>query len=169
MALKKSERNLLVVLGLVAAVFLINQFVCSNGEKKQKVDQAETEKKPKSRVANIASKVLQSEKDVEASEDIIAKRHFETWGRDPFKTPYREIVALAEKNREKGKEEDPKEKYILKGLMHGAKGKNFVLINEEVIAEGEEVDGLRILKIDENNVLCRYGEETFTLEWKEEQ
>ena len=169
MALKKSERNLLIVLGLIAGVFLINKFVCSSGEEKQQTDQAKTKSTQKSRVADIASKVFQAEKSVDAGAVIIPKKHFETWGRDPFKPPYWEIAAMAQKNSEKEEKEDPNEKFTLKGLMHGAKGKNYVLINEIIVAEGEEVDGLRVVQIEKNHVLCRYGEETFTLEWKEEK
>ena len=47
------------------------------------------------------------------------------------------------------------------------KGKAYVLIDDAVLSEGEEKDGLRVERIREKEVLCSKGGRTFTLYWRE--
>jgi type II secretory pathway component PulC len=81
-----------------------------------------------------------------------------SWGRDPFTIvkpppPPKKIPPL-------------KVDVVLKGIFWEA-GKAYVLIDDYVLAEGEEGGGIKVEKIEGKNVICRKGGRQFTLHWRE--
>lgn len=152
MALKKSEKRLLILLGIVAIVFIVDRFLLSPGSD----EPAESE----STVTRIqAASTLLSGGSAESTATSRPRTQFSTWGRDPFSATRRIGIASSEAG-------GASVKHRLKGLFW-KEGKAFALIDDLVIGEGEEDNGLRVDKIEGNEVRCRQGSRTFTLHWRE--
>jgi hypothetical protein len=153
MALKKNEKTLLAVLGGVVAVYLIWTFIGSGGKKGV---QPPT---PQNVVASIHGTLKEAANTagITQPEEQVPKMQFDTWGRDPFRDYYA-------KNPE---EEEEENKLQVKGFIQRG-SQTYVLINDLVLTEGEEKEGLFIERIDSNQVFCKKGGKWFTLTWKEE-
>ena len=150
MALKKSEKRLLGILGVAVIVFLLDQFVFSSGKKTSTTVQAKTNR-PKPAVAATRSLPGGSDK------------HFETWGRDPFS-----VGTISPGSRPTYDLKAPSEVKApeLKG-MFWKDGKSVVMINDVILGEGEEQAGLKIHSIKGLEVLCSQGSRMYTLHWRE--
>ena len=159
MALKKSEKRMLGLLGIVVIVFLINQFVLGSGDKKPEADAGSSV----SKIVNNDLSNLGTSGNSSPSNSNTQKKYFESWGRDPFSTA---TSSSAVQVSSKPSRKDKKPKPILKGIIR-KKGKAYVLINGLILGEGEERGGLKIEKIDGMEVLCSQGSQTYTLHWRE--
>jgi len=160
LALKKSEKILLIVMGAVVIIFILTRFT-GKSDKKSPRKQPSTVNRVTSNIENIASKVVGTQQQKSISP---LKKQYDSWDRDPFQP----IVTVRKQRQiESLKLEDISKKYSLKGFFHSEGEKSYVMINDEILAEGEEKDGLRIEDIQENRVLCTYRGRSFTLEWKE--
>jgi len=152
MELKKSEKRLLMILGLAAGVFLFDMLVLKpKGEKQNNSPPAQ---------ANSGNQV--------AAVQIppLRGQQFDTWGRDPFtsvSTPRARSVASSV-SADTNKSETSQ--MTLKGVFW-KEGKAFALINEHVLGEGDEEQGIKVEKIEGMEVLCRKGAKLFTLYWRE--
>lgn len=150
MALKKSEKRLLGILGIAVIIFLLDQFVFSAGKKGQTVVQAKTSKaKPKVTAVRSFSER--------------GAKHFESWGRDPF--AINTAASGSTPTYELNPESRPKPPE-LKG-MFWKDGKSHVIINDVILGEGEEQAGLKIHSIKGTEVLCSQGSRMYTLHWRE--
>jgi len=152
MALKKNEKILLAVGGSLVALMLIWTYAGSGDDDK-------TAKKiiPKNVVQNVKEKILSSDsKKLESKSKI----RFDSWGRDPFRDMYRKSAAVVQ-------EENYVKNLQVKGIIY-RNNRPYVLINDLILTEGQEKEGLYIERITQNQVLCRKGGKVLTLTWKEE-
>ena len=165
MALKKSEKRLMVILGIVVAVFLIDQFIISSGDEEASTVKPGAASLNKLLKRSALSKLNSVEGSAVPKISKIEGKRFETWGRDPFMVPktaggiYGSTSGQSGGGKQKG---GPK----LQGFLW-KKGKAYVLIDDAVLSEGEEKDGLRVERIRDKEVLCSKGGRTFTLYWRE--
>ncbi|HDQ44074.1 MAG TPA: hypothetical protein ENN17_01075 [bacterium] len=148
MALKKSEKRILVILGVVIAIFLLDRFVLSGGDKKEPPRPATT-RETRRTVTTPAEEPVQKR-------EAGPKVRYDNWGRDPFTflDPTRQQTAA-----------QLEASLDLKGIIRKG-GKIFVLINGYIIAEGEEKEGIRVERIEGNQVFCVKDGRRITLEWK---
>lgn len=160
MTLKKSEKRLLVILGIVVAVFLVDQFFLGSGDEDDAVPSPNLAQQNTQVVQSIVSQTGSGQGSVQQS-GIISKKYFESWGRDPFSS--RQVVAVQARAAQKKAQQSLPE---LRGFFW-KKGRAYVLIDEIILTEGEEKDGLRVERIRDKEVLCSQGNRTFTLHWRE--
>jgi hypothetical protein len=158
-ALKKSEKRLLGLLGVVVIVFLFNQFVLSAGKNKK---DGGVENQSNTRTAALLNAGTAGESSV-ASAELGAMR-FDSWGGDPFT----HSASLNEGSSSSGDKNTKQSKHVLKGIIW-KNGKAYVLVGDQILGEGEEHGGLRIERVDGTEVLCRQGGRSFTLHWRESQ
>lgn len=162
MTLKKNEKRLLIVLSVVVVVFLFDQLVLSSGGK----DSASTKKTLKDAGTQLAKSVTTLGKDAEANPTIekssLETKQFDSWGRDPFHSTKSSSIAQKLSGAKKKKVKAPQ----LQGFFW-KRGKAFVLVDNVVLTEGEEKEGIRINKIRDKEVLCSKGGQSFTLFWRE--
>jgi len=153
MALKKSEKRLLIILGIAVAVFLVDRFVLSKSDKKsppQPVNQTST-------VTGLASAKVKTA--VVSTRNIEGKKVFDNWGRDPFN----EKVYTGKCGGKFARSgSTPK----LKGLFW-KEGHAYVMVDDEILKVGEEKEGLKIERVEGKAVFCRQGNRSFTLHWSE--
>lgn len=145
MQLKKSEKRMLLFLGIVAGAALIFQFT---GKK-----DAATSSKIKSVIAATGSDSKDNVSRVPSSGELA---DYSQWGRNPFED--------VQKSSELTYTEI-KTTLHLKGILW-RQGKPFALINDHILAEGETEGGIRIVSITNSTVVCQSHGRTFTLEWK---
>ncbi|MFQ5751339.1 MAG: hypothetical protein ACE5HI_05020 [bacterium] len=150
--LKKREKIMVELAGLVLILFVFNQFVCGKPKQQQqrvtkKAAVEETtadtltvkvEKKPKPLLKREARKPLE----------------FPFWGRDPFAETFR----LAELDPTHGDSTD----FVLRGVIW--KGSEaHVLIGDEILKEGEQRGDLKVLAIEKDRVVCKKRGKIVTL------
>lgn len=158
MALKKSEKRMLMLLGIVVVVAGFYKFVIDKPKAKN-VPQAN--QKPRQEAAKQAIQNKPTEKDLQekkVTSNIIFEQYNE-WGRDPF------TIVKPPPPKPKPKPPPPI-KVALKGIIW-KEGTAYVLIDDYVLCEGEEEGGIKVLKIEGKNVICRKGGRQFTLHWRE--
>lgn len=153
MTLKKSEKRLLGLMGIVVVFFLVDRFVLNSGD-----EEPEPISKPRTAAA-AAFKKLAGGSSGSAKVIETDKQNFASWGRDPFASSVSTVSASRAKS---AKRSMPK----LEG-MFWKQGRAFVLINDIVLSEGEEDKGIRVEKINGTEVLCTQGGRTYTLHWRE--
>ena len=153
MALKKSEKRLLGLLGVVIVIFLVDRFVIGSGDDEAPVEATGARIAQASRLVQAA--VTKKETPATANQNA----YYASWGRNPFSVS-RSAAASAAASEQRGS--SPK----LNGIFW-KQGKAFVLINDSVLGEGEENKGIRIERIEGTEVLCRQGGRSFTLHWRE--
>lgn len=149
MQLKKSEKRMLIFLGVVVVAGIIMQV---------------TNKKEPSRRSSSNSKVLSVGKkgDDEAERSVekkLTKTEYESWGRNPFESRAWQKEKIFDEYAEM------KASLNLKGILW-KQGKPYALINDHILAEGETEEGIRVISITNNTVICQAHGRTFTLEWK---
>jgi hypothetical protein len=152
MALKKSEKRLLVVLGIAVGIFILDRFVLGSSDKEEAPPAVPPAAEPD--VAGTATQPASVQPVVRLPE---VKEVFKDWGRDPF-------VLGTSGYGTYGKSGPAKPK--LKGFLT-RNGRSFVLIDHVILTEGEEQDGIRVEKINGMEVLCRKGSRSYTLSWRE--
>ena len=153
MELKKSEKRLLMILGLAVSVFLIDQLVLKPKGQKSNQNTHPVQAASGNQVAAVQSPPLRGQQ-------------FDTWGRDPFtpvSTPRRGSVSSS---ASVSTQKSDTTQLALKGIVW-KEGKAFALIGEHVIGEGDEEQGIKVEKIEGMEVLCRQGTRMFTLYWRE--
>lgn len=152
MALKKSEKRLLGLLGVVALVFLVDRFLLSPGKEEPAPSQ------PAAARIQAADALLADAAQKTTSAPVA--RQYVSWGRDPFSTARSEGRTASPARGESAVQHE------LKGLFW-KEGKAFALIDDMVLGEGEEDQGIRVDRIEGTEVLCRRGSRSFTLHWRE--
>jgi len=161
-ALKKSEKRLLYVLVVVVAVFLIDRFVLSAGEEEPSdVTQVKAQTPKTSNIGVSPTSIVSGNNVITAA--VQKAKQFDTWGRDPFTiVKPKTRVAVSPVRKQKKTKQLP----TLKGIFW-KRGKAFVLLDDMVLTEGEEMSGLKIEKIEGMEVLCSQDNQSFTLYWRE--
>jgi hypothetical protein len=158
MALKKSEKRMLIILGVVVIVVVIFKLVDKPKNKKptqQSVQNAQTQNQAN---VNTAPKQPGSLNGVSSKKNVVYDQYNE-WGRDPFT-----IVRPPPKVPKK--KPPVKIDVVLKGIFW-KDGRAYVLIDDYVLGEGEEEGGIKVERIQGMNVICRKGGRQFTLQWRE--
>jgi len=181
-ALKKGEKRLLGLLGVVLIIFLLDRFVLG-GDKK-----AKTAVPPKAAVKGAVNVPgVNAAVPKKAAEGNSARVIFKSWKKDPFAYSYANelkkkdtrgrpgvVNRSTQPNQQVQKTQQPavkkeeKKGPVLNGILW-KDGKGFALIDGIIMEEGEEREGLEVLKIRGSKVICRKGNRTFTLEWRESQ
>jgi hypothetical protein len=164
MALKKSEKRLLMILGMAVAFFLLDRFVLSSGSKKPAKGKSTVSKASVLGTAAVAGG-SGSTVSVQPTKSDTAPKVYEGWGRDPFVLPG-SVTGAGTTSASKAKSESQPVLPKLKG-MFWKEGRAYVLIDDAVLGEGEEKKGIRVEKINGMEVLCRQGNRQFTLHWRE--
>jgi hypothetical protein len=80
--------------------------------------------------------------------DSTARREPEVWGSDPFVRDWVMVNELAELS--------------LKAITLGG-DKPYALINDQILEEGDQISGKRIIKIESDKVILEQGGRTFNL------
>ena len=164
MALKKSEKRLFVVLGVFILIFLVDQFMLGS----DKSEKASPGVKLKDKGTELVKSVVPTSSDAQANAASLStlpdKKYFEDWGRNPFASSKPKPVTRSTSRTGKKKVEVKKPE--LQGFFW-KQGKAYVLVDKVILTEGEEKEGLRIDKIQDKEVLCSKGGQTFTLYWRE--
>ncbi len=153
MALKKSEKRLLIILGVAVFGFLFDRFILSGGDEN---DAAANIIQNGNQNQNILLAGVVSPDPVAASKEDPQSKQLETWGRDPFS-----LINSGNNSNTEGQSRP-----LLKGIFWN-QDKPYVLINDLILSEGEEAEGVRIKEIREEEVLCYQGSQLFTLHWRE--
>jgi hypothetical protein len=158
--MKKSEKRLLIVMGLAVVIFLVDRFVL--GKKKDGDIKNSNLKTTASTVKPLS--VLKSGKGSQ-SLNLAGKnktKYFTDWGRDPFQISVKPPTQIRTGEVQKVRIRKPK----LKGIFW-KQGKGYVLLDDLILAEGEEKRGIRVVSIGIKEVLCRKAGNLFTLYWRE--
>ena len=162
MTLKKNEKRLLIVLSVVVIVFLFDQLVLSSGGK----ENSTTNKTLKDAGTQLAKTVTTLGKDTKtnpiAEKPSSETKQFDSWGRDPFYSTRSSSIAQKLSGSKKKKVKAPE----LQGFFW-KQGKTFVLVDNVILTEGEEKEGIRVNRIRDKEVLCSKGGQSFTLFWRE--
>jgi hypothetical protein len=159
MALKKSEKRLLIVLGVALVVFLFDRFVLSAKKKEDpQIQPPASESISQDLAVNQLNPATPTP--IQVQKRVLAGNleNFEDWGRDPFN--------LNAKNRLSGLSVKKPVRPVLNGIFL-KDGQSYALINDLIFHEGEEKNGIKVEKIKEMEVLCTQGKSTFTLSWRE--
>ena len=182
MALKKSEKRLLGLLGVVLLIFLLDRFVLG-GDKKAKTAAA-----PKGAVKSaVNASGVKAAVPKKAVEGNMARVVFKGWKKDPFAYSYANELKKkntrgrpgvinrspqqnqqVQKTQQTAAKKEEKKGPVLNGILW-KDGRGFALIDGIIMEEGEEREGLEVIKIRGSKVICRKGNRTFTLEWRESQ
>ncbi len=152
MKLKKTEKIYLAVGGGLIVLLLIWTYAGGSKQKPKPVKASD---------ADVVNSVKSTVAGNPSANNTDRKMHFENWGRDPFMDRYTRMA-----NAEKA-EDDAVGKLVVKGVFYRG-GKPRVLINDIVLGEGEEKDGLYVESIGDHVVRCRKGNKWLTLTWKDE-
>lgn len=152
MQVTKSQKRLLIVLGIVVAygIFDISTNLDTykqvySGHSKTRVAKNKSKNK-----TNLASKDMKG-----GNEPYLAG-----WGRDPFYVKEHKVV--------RKKRGHVKHRTIrLRLLAISMKGSNSVaLINDKIVKEGDIISGYQVLKISSNKVYLSKGKKRVTLQLK---
>ncbi len=166
MALKKSEKRLLIVLGVVIVAVIISQLV-SKKEGKETKTNAASEKSLTGQNDTVTSSVTQK-KTKQFSYKSGKKKFFENWGDNPFSLSSQQQKKIEVVSKDTAKTESkvvlPKHKFL--GIFI-AEGKKYALIDDLVIAEGEIKEGIQVLRIEDKKVIYKEQGKIFTLYWSE--
>ncbi len=155
MALQKREKNMLMFGGGAAALLLALNFSGVFGGKEKVQDKAKTAQKTAGKAVHSAVEAMKNDAPKAVQLDTSAGR---TWGaRDPFSKPEFDFT---------GRKTVEAAPIRVKGIVWMS-GKPYVLINDVVLAVGEEKNGIRVDKIEGNKVFCRKGGKMYTLQWSE--
>lgn len=159
MALKKNEKRMLMILGVVVSAAIINYVISGSSNKKPQVSKSDSIKKE---MESVPAQTLPKTTPSIANFEVKVKR-FDNWGRDPFSiVPAQKTVSFAAQSKKK--EETPKPK--LKGIFW-KQGRAYVLLDDFILREGEEKKGILVQKVQGTEVLCSQGNQSFTLRWRE--
>ncbi len=165
MALKKSEKRLLIILGVVVIGFLIYQFVLSGGKENNVIQQNVQNVAPTQVKSNTLLAGVVSPNPVEANIEL-PMEYFESWGRDPFFLIDNKPVPATSSNNGSVTTKESKPKPVLKGIFWKS-NKPYVLLDDLILSEGEEAEGIKVEKVNGSEVLCSQGSQSFTLYWRE--
>ena len=155
MALKKSEKRLLLILGIAILVFAVDKFILG-GKKKAKPVPVKT---TTAQTAAVSANKTAAAKPAAPNPNRKVVQ-YNNWGRDPFEIPGAPPVAAAAAEIALSK------KHKLRGLIW-KEGKAFALIDDLILAEGQEKGGIRLDRVRENTVTCSKSGRTFTLKLEE--
>jgi hypothetical protein len=150
MALKKNEKRMLLLLIPVLLIFVLDRFGLFSKKKSTAVD------KTKTVIKSTYTKIAEGKGASSADSRPLAAQHIDSWGRDPFATPELESQKAASA------------RLNLKG-MFWMDGKPYVLINDVVLAEGQEKKGIKVQRIEGKKVYCQRGGQSITLQWSEKK
>lgn len=155
--LKKREKMLLILAAGSALIFVLTQFVFSDKDEppptvasSKPVQTAKPEPEPEQVNVMTAGTKKESPEKQSTRKDIT----FTSWGRNPFA----EANRLAVVDTARVDSTYP----VLRGVIR--KGdKAYALIGDEILQEGERSGDLKVLNIEEEQVVCRRGSKIITL------
>ena len=174
MALKKSEKNMLILLGVVVVGAGIYQFIIYPSQQEN-----ETTVPPQKNAAKTTAAAVNTEKAVKPRRVLpVEGKRFETWQNNPFSPvdlpqPDAERTRAGQQTREIVPEEKTQsteneaevEPPTLNGIVE--KGtRRLAIIDGHVLGVGEEKNRIRVISISEDSVVCFKKNKRFTLHWR---
>ncbi|MBN2201360.1 hypothetical protein JW777_05350 [bacterium] len=155
MALQKREKNMLIYGGGGVALLLVLNFLGVFDGKEKNQEPAKTTPKTAGQAVKTADQTVKTEAVNPVPMDTSMGR---TWGgRDPFSKPQFDFT---------GRKTVEAAPIRVKGIVWMS-GKPYILINDVVLAVGEEKNGIRVDRIEGNKVYARKGGKMYTLQWSE--
>jgi hypothetical protein len=158
MALVKREKILLGVCGVVVVGAMLYQFVIYPASQEKTSPKPENSKPQTVSIPATNTQLAAPPSPVQNT--VTPLKQYDSWGRDPF--TYSKTLNAAPSTSVSVR----KEKHKLRGILW-KQGKAFVVIDDKVLAEGEEENGLKVERINKTAAVCREGGRTFTLELTE--
>lgn len=149
--LAKREKVLLGVAGIILLFFLVDRLVCGSGSKRNADKLAP---QIQEEVAKIPDTAVPSPKLISKQKSIEIKFPISNWGRDPF-------LGLPQEAREDTI--SAKGPYLSFKAISWKDGVAYVLINDIIMKEGEEKNGIQLLQVKKDRIVCRKGGKVFTL------
>jgi len=163
MELKKSEKNLLIFLGLVVVAVGVYKFVIEPGSKAKEVAAGTSQK-----TTNVATgQVSADKKPVQISAHrlpVVKEKLFASWKRDPFYGKTVKTVATKAAIVRKKKVVKKIIAPVLKGILMNQSGAQAV-IDDLILSEGQTKNGIHVVSIKSTEVVCTKNNRTFTLLW----
>lgn len=149
MQVTKSQKRLLIVLGIVVAYGIFD--ISTNLETYKKVYSGSSKARTvKQKTAVDAAKTTTTNSNMQAS-------YLAGWGRDPFYLKEKRGPAVNKKIRRK-------KTVNLRLLAISTKGNNSIaLINDKIVKLGDIISGYRVLKISQTKVYLSDGKRKITL------
>ena len=158
MALAKRERTLLIVCAVILVGAGIYQFVLYPASQKKNAPSPGQTSVPQNVTAAKPNVAAASEPS--AQKAVVVSKVYEDWGRDPFSYS-KTLDAVVRKSVSK-----PKINRHLRGILW-KEGKTYVIIDDLILGEGDEENGLKVERIEGSTVVCRENGRTFTLQLKD--
>jgi len=147
----------LVLVGILALVVVQNVFKKKPASEKKPAVLATTTSAPAVQGSGSASPAAAALPATNEEKMKLQKARADTtWGRDPFQRA---------KTAEFGYRTSSLE---LKGISIGANGEGFALINQEIVKEGDKIEGCEVMAVEKNRVLLQKGGQSFYLKLPEE-
>ncbi|MFO7891163.1 MAG: hypothetical protein R6V04_12605 [bacterium] len=163
MALKKSEKRMLIILGIVVVIVIIFQVVTKDKDK-QTTTKPSVAKSLNAPDNAMSSSTAQSQA-TQSSKKLGERKTFDSWGDNPFSTSSRQQRKKQSVSAETEAQNIlPEHKFL--GVFE-ALGKKYALIDDLIIAEGEIKEGIKVMKIEVNSVTCEERGKIFSLYWSE--
>ncbi len=151
MALQKREKILLGVMGFAVSFFLVNQFVFS------KKSPAPVKQPPLAKQVRVKTNPAAGmPAGLEAIRPRLQGARFVNWRRDPF------VGAFTTELLDSLGFHKKVQPYVLKAISW-KNNEAYVLINDSIIKVGETVDGLTVVAVDGNRVICEKNRRRFSL------
>ncbi len=175
MALKKSEKKMLIFLGVVVIGAVIYQFVIFPGQQKKEQAEAVQRQPAANRTAQVRTPAQAPQPQASPVSDIPITIP-EQWGDDPFRVEAtlrrrpvesEQVMRTAPASRQPGAAAaapvQPEMKPPVLQGVYQADGKARALIDNVLLSEGEQKEGITLVSIGDNEVICRKNNRTFTL------
>jgi hypothetical protein len=154
MALQKREKNMLLVLGVIAVAAVLFQ-VLSGGKSKTGLEVTQIVKETAGKITGLVAGSSPKGTSTPLPADTAGGRN-DAWGsRDPFSKPEFDI--------QPGKAAAG-DAITVKGIVWMG-GKPYVLINDMILTLGEEKNGYRVERIEGRKVFIRKRGKMMTLLW----
>jgi hypothetical protein len=175
MALKKSEKKMLIFLGVVVVGAGIYQFVIFPGQQKKEQAEVMQQRQAAARTEPVRSQPQLVQR-AAAPEIDLPVQIPEDWGKDPFRVEETRRTRPVETSQIRRQPEtavsrpspaEPRPQIEIKppalqGIFH-TNAKTLALIDGMLLSEGEEKEGIALIEIRENEVICRKNNRIFTL------
>jgi len=158
MALTKRDKRSLMILGGFLVLVVLYFVIFGSGDKKPPASQASNPIMNTGGAKAGTAVAVQPNSAGKPPEAVVYK----DWGRDPFNSK----VKVERKEAQKAKARAKSVPVLKVQAIFWREGKPFVLVNDEVMGEGQQSNGIRIEKIESDKVQYRRGGRTYTALWR---
>jgi len=151
MKLRKRERMLVIFMSVVVFFFVMDRLVCRSSKTQPSPQKAKVARTNPFVPKNLAQKKSKARKSARSRRSKIAPlRWHYSWGKDPFLKAYEMKSGGARGARQ------------LKAISRRGK-EVYVVIDDLILREGEAADGLEVIRVEGDKVICRENGKIFVL------